>query len=204
MKNKLIKRFSTIVVFLAMVALSAGNAFGVTNNGAVVSPYWQSDSDVYTFVAVSHPSLTGTNSEVGVVLTALTEDATTTFGTSAFTITNSNTTRVFIVATNHSTVNSTNITGSDAIFVTGTTSATSGSLVFTSRASNPLIDRESGTLNGGQQAPDATMLSYWGAIVVSSTNSGFAMEFVGDTHDSLFAAVTYATPNYTNRPIGLN
>jgi hypothetical protein len=192
MKNKLIKRFSVMVAFLAMLALSAGSAFGAANNTSVISPYWQSDSDVYTFVAVSHPSLTGTNSEVGVVLTAMTEDSTTTFGTSAFTITNANTTRVFIVATNHSTINSTSITGSDAVFITGTTSATSGSLVFTPRASNVLNDRESGTANGGSQASDATMLSYWGAIVVSSTNSGFAMEFVGDTHDSAFTAITYS------------
>jgi len=187
-----------------MLALSAGSAFGITNNASVISPYWQTDSDVYTFVAVSHPSLTGTNSEVGVVLTAMTEDRTTTFGTSAFTISQADTRRVFIVATNHSTINSSSITGSDAVFITGTTNATSGSLVFTPRATSPLGDRTDAVITGSQ-AVDPTMLSYWGAIVVSSSNSGFAMEFIGDTHDSIFTAVTQDSyENFRKRSIGLN
>ena len=203
MKNKLIKRFCTIVALVAMLAFSAGNAIAVTNSSGVISPYWQTDSDVYTFVAVSHTSLTGMNSEIGVVLTALTEDASTAFGTAQFTVGNSNTTRVFIVATNHSSINSTNITASDAIFITGTTNATNGSLIFTSRATTPQGDRESGTALG-RQAVDATMLSYWGAIVVSSTNSGFAMEFVGDTHDSLLGNESTGNANTANLSVGLN
>lgn len=203
MKNKLIKRFCATVAFLAMLAFSAGNAIAVTNNAAVISPYWQTDSDVYTFVAVSHTSLTGMNSQIGVILTALTEDATTTFGTTQFTVSENNTTRVFIVATNHSSINSTNITGSDAIFITGTTNATNGSIIFTSRATTPLGDRESGSVIGNQ-AVDATMLSYWGAIVVSSTNSGFAMEFVGDTHDSHFTSSSIPSAAYQAYAVGLN
>jgi hypothetical protein len=206
MKNELIKRFSTIVLFLAILALSAGNAFAITNNQAVVSPYWQSDSDSYTFVAVSHPSLTGMNSQIGVVLTAMTEDRTTTFGSSVFTVTRNKTTRVFIVATNHSTINSTNITGTDAVFITGTTNSTAGSLTFASRAQTPLSDR-TGAGTAGTQMVDATMLSYWGAIVVSSTNSGFAMEFIGDTHDSVFNLLTTVDDNttlvHTATPVGL-
>jgi len=185
-----------------MLALSAGNAFAIANNAAVVSPYWQTDTDVYTFVAVSHPSLTGMNSEIGVVMTAMTEDRSTTFGTTAFTVSQNTTTRVFIVATNHSTINSTNITSSTALFVTGTTNSSSGSLIFTPRAAVPLGDRESAA-NIGSQAVDSTMLSYWGAIVVSSSNSGFAMEFLGDTHDSLFTALTQSA-NYRADAIGLN
>jgi hypothetical protein len=203
MKNKLIQRCFTIVAFLAMLALSAGNAFGVANSTTVVSPYWQTDTDVYTFVAVSHPSLTGMNSEIGVVMTALTEDSTTTFGTSAFTVSQNTTSRVFIVATNHGTINSTNITGSTAVFVTGTTSSSSGSLVFTPRSALPLGDRENGS-SFGSGAVDSTMLSYWGAVVVSSSNSGFAMEFIGDTHDSAFSAYTLsANPSYRAAPLGL-
>ena len=203
MKNKLIKRFCAMVAILAMLAFSAGYAFAVTNNASVISPYWQTDSDVYTFVAISHTSLTGMNSQIGVVLTAMTEDSTTTFGTSQFTIGENNTTRVFIVATNHSTINSTNITGDNTVFVTGTTNATNGSLVFASRATTPLGDRESGTVIGNQ-AVDATMLSYWGAIVVSSTNSGFAMEFVGDTHDSVFQTSSVGSALWQQLPVGLN
>jgi len=201
MKNKLIKRFSKIVFCLAILALSAGNAFATANNSSVVSPYWQTDTDSYTFVAVSHPSLTGMSSEVGVVLSVLTEDRSTSFGTSAFTITNSNTTRVFIVATNHSTINSTAITGTDAVFITGTTNAASGSLIFSARSSNPLVDRTGGAATGLQMT-DATALSYWGAVVVSSTNSGFAMEFIGDTHDSMFSLITQSAA-FTTSAVGL-
>jgi len=203
MKNKLIQLFFTLAVSSAMIALIATSAFAVANQSGVISPYWQTDSDSYTFVAVSHPSLSGMNSEIGVVLTALTENATTTFGTAAFTVSNSATKRVFIVATNHGTINSSNITGTDAVFITGTTSASQGSLVFTPRASNPLSDRETGTANAANQAVDSTMLSYWGAIVVSSTNSGFAMEFIGDTHDSVFNRFT-ADTNFRGLAVGLN
>ena len=185
---------------MAMLALSAGNAFAIANNTGVISPYWQTDTDSYTFVAVTHPSLNGMNSAIGVVLTALTEDSTTTFGTSAFTVTENKTTRVFIVATNHSTINSTAITGTDAVFITGTTGASSGQLLFTPRASNPQADR-TGTGLTGKQMVDATMLSYWGAVVVSSTNSGFAMEFIGDTHDSLFNLLT--ATGQTQTAVGL-
>ena len=94
MKNKLIQLFFTLAVSSAMIALIATSAFAVANQSGVISPYWQTDSDSYTFVAVSHPSLSGMNSEIGVVLTALTENATTTFGTAAFTVSNSATKRV--------------------------------------------------------------------------------------------------------------
>jgi len=202
MNNKLIERFFVTVAFLVTLVLGAGNAFAVENESSVISPYWQTDTDSYSFVAVSHPSLSGTNSEIGVVLNVLTDNGTTTFGSSVFTVSQNTTTRVFIVATNHSTINSTNVTGSSTVFITGTTAASSGSLAFTPRSSNPTTSREA----GGQisnQATDITMLSYWGAIVVSSTNSGFAMEFIGDTHDSSFLTETTAT-RFTQVPVGLN
>jgi hypothetical protein len=202
MRNKLMKRLAIIIASVALLAFTIGDAVAVTNSSSVVSPYWQSDTDVYTFVAVTHSSLAGTNSEIGVVLNVLTEDSSTTFGTSAFTVTNADTRRVFIVSTNHSTINSTSVTSTDTVFITGTTSASSGSLVFTPRSSNPLVSRESGT-NLGTQTTDVTSLSYWGAIVISSTNSGFAMEFIGDTHDSLFNTLT-VTAGRIQKGFGIN
>jgi len=201
MKNKLIQHLFATVSFVAFLVGTAGTAFAVANDRAVVSPYWQSDSDVYTFVAVTHPSLAGSNSEIGVVLNVLQENGTTVFGTTSFTVTNAQTTRVFIVATNHGTINSTNITGSDAIFVTGTTASTSGSLSFVPRSSNPLTERD-GTTTTGKNTTGATSLSYWGAVVVSSSNSGFAMEFIGDTHDSAFTAITQSAA-FTQGSVGL-
>ena len=94
MKNKLIQHLFATVSFVAFLVGTAGTAFAVANDRAVISPYWQSDSDVYTFVAVTHPSLSGSNSEIGVVLNVLQENGTTVFGTTSFTVTNAKTTRV--------------------------------------------------------------------------------------------------------------
>lgn len=202
MKKKLIQRCYETVAILAFLVFTAGNAFAIANDSSVISPYWQTDSDVYTFVAITHPSLAGSNSEIGVVLNVLTNDATTSFGSAVFTVTNATTSRVFIVATNHSSINSTNITGSDATFITGTTNASSGSLAFAPRSSNPLVQRTTTTITG-LQTTDITNLSYWGAIVVSSSNSGFAMEFIGDTHDSAFLALTQSA-GFVQQAVGLN
>ena len=202
MKNKVIKRFFILVALLAMLGISAGSAFAVTNTTSVVAPYWQTDSDSYTFVAVSHTSLSGMSSEIGVVLTVMTDDASTTFATSAFTVSQNDTRRVFIVATNHGTINSTNITGTDAVFITGTTNSSQGSLVFVPRSSAPTLNRQ-GAGTSVTQVTDITTLSYWGAVVVSSANSGFAMEFIGDTHDSVFNVLT-TNSTYQTVVLGLN
>jgi hypothetical protein len=37
------------------------------------------------------------------------------------------------------------------------------------------------------------MLSFWGSVVIPGTNTGFAMEFIGDTHDSVFNIMSRAT-----------
>ena len=39
---------------------------------------------------------------------------------------------------------------------------------------------------------DVTMLNYWGAVVIEKNTTGFAMEFIGDMHDS---AATSAMDN---------
>jgi len=191
MKNKIITRFSVFIATMALLMLSAANAFAVTNSTSVISPYWQSDGDTYTFVSISHGSLDLMSSQVGVVMQAITSDGTTSFGTAAFTVSENNTSRIFVVATNHSTVNTSTITASDVVFISGTTTSSSGSLVFTPRHANPLVP--------ATRITDITALNFWGAIVVSSQNSGFAMEFIGDTHDSVFAVLTS-----NDLPVGLN
>jgi len=195
MKNKIITRLPVFVAAMALLIFTAASAYAITaKNQSVVSPYWQSDGDAYTFVSVSHGSLDIMSSQIGVIMTALSNDGTTSFGTTAFTVNENNTTRIFVVATNHSTVNSLTVTDSDVVFVSGTTNSSSGSLFFTPRASNILIPPT--------RITDATALNYWGAIVVSSASSGFAMEFIGDTHDSLFSITT--TTVRTQLPVGLH
>ena len=194
MKNKIITRFSIFIAAMALLIFSAATAFAITNSTSVVSPYWQSDGDAYTFVSISHGSLDLMSSQVGVIMQAVSNDGTTSFGTSSFTVSQNSTTRIFVVATNHSTINSSTITDSAVVFVSGTTTSSSGSLVFTPRATAPLLPTA--------RITDVTALNYWGAIVVSSASSGFAMEFIGDTHDSVFAVQTGGT--LSALPVGLN
>jgi hypothetical protein len=180
MKTKLTKRFSSLIAILAFLALLAGNAFAETNNQSVVSPYWQSDSGSYTFIAVSHTSLSGMASQIGLTVNALGKDQVA-FGTAVnFTIDSGTTTRVFIVNTSHATVNPTSIpTGQ---FIQGTTNFAFGQVLISPIASNP-----EQTTSHTEPFPgyrDTTMLSYWGSVVVEQNTTGFAMEFIGDMNDS--------------------
>jgi hypothetical protein len=180
MKTKLTKRFTSLIAILAFLALLAGNAFAETNNQTVVSPYWQSDSGSYSFLAVSHTSLSGMASQIGLTVNALGKDQTA-FGTAvSFTIDAGTTTRVFIVNTSHATVNPVSIpTGK---FIQGTTNFAFGQLRISPVASNPEQTTPHGEPFPGYR--DSTMLSYWGSVVVEQNTTGFAMEFIGDMNDS--------------------
>jgi hypothetical protein len=199
MKTKLTTRFSKFIAVLAFLALLAGNAFAFDNGSRVVSPYWQSDSVSYTFIAVSHTSLSGMASQIGLTINAITNDQSA-FGTAvSFTITSGTTTRVFIVRTNQSTVNSTSI--SNAQFIVGTTNYEHGHIRVDPVASNP--NARAGSTNEalrvgvqsliGDGYRDITMLSFWGSVVVETNTTGFAMEFIGDMADSQATSVLQAT-----------
>ena len=189
MKTKLTKRFSKLIAILAFLAILAGNAFAFDNSSRVVSPYWQSDSTSYTFIAVSHTSLSGMASQIGLTVNAITNDQSA-FGTAVtFTITSGTTQRIFIVRTNQSTINSTSI--SSAKFLVGTTNFEHGHIRVDPVSSNPNDRVGSGatTLVGllsltGDGYRDITMLSFWGSVVVENNTTGFAMEFIGDMADS--------------------
>ena len=145
-------------------------ALAIENKSRVISPYWQSDSGSYTFIAVSHSSLSTIASQVGMVINAIQNDLTA-FGTAVtFTISAGSTERIFIVRTN-STVNSTSI--SSAQFIVGTTNFKHGHLRIEPVATNPITARQ-----------DITMLNFWGAVVIETNTTGFAMEFIGDMQDS--------------------
>ena len=181
MKTKLIKRVPNLVAILAFLALLAGNAFAFENSSRIVSPYWQSDSGSYSFIAVSHTSLSGMASQIGMTVNAITNDQSA-FGTAVtFTIDAGTTQRIFIQRTGHSTVNSTTIpTGN---FITGTTNFAHGHIRIDPIATSPTTSTSVYSLTGGGYR-DATMLSFWGAVIVESNTTGFAMEFIGDMHDS--------------------
>jgi hypothetical protein len=180
MKTKLTKRFSSLIVILAFLALLTGNSFAITNNQSVVSPYWQSGSGSYSFIAVSHTSLSGMASQIGLTISAIGNDQALFGSALSFTIDSGSTTRLFIVDSLHETVNPTSIP--TAQFIQGTSNFAHGQLLIGSVASNP----EQTTLHA-EPFPgyrDSTMLSYWGSIVIEQNTVGFAMEFVGDMNDS--------------------
>ena len=199
MKTKLAKRFSKFIAVLAFLSVLAGNAFAFDNTNRVVSPYWQSDSTSYTFIAVSHTSLSGMASQIGLTISAISNDKSL-FSCSAltFTITSGTTTRVFIVRTNQSVINSTGI--SSGKFIVGTTNVEHGHIRIDPIATDPnvragsIITAGSGAGTGllsliGDGYRDVTMLSFWGAVVIESNTTGFAMEFIGDMADSQAAPV---------------
>ena len=181
MNNKLIKRVPNMVAILAFLALLAGNAFAFENSSRIVSPYWQSDSGSYSFIAVSHTSLSGMASQIGMTINAITSDQSA-FGTAVtFTIDSGTTQRIFITRSGHSAVNSTTIpTGN---FITGTTDFEHGHIRIDPIATSPTTATSDAGLSGDGYR-DATMLSFWGAVIVESNTTGFAMEFIGDMHDS--------------------
>ena len=181
MKTKLIMRLVSKIAFIAFLALYAGNAYAIDKTNRVVSPYWQTDTGSYTFVAVSHPSLSGMASQIGVTVNAISNDPSAYTNAVSFTVTSGNTTRVFIVRTNHTTINPTSITAGQ--FFSGTSGYEAGHLRFDPVASNTPLITSSGGYGDGYQ--DVTMLSYWGAVVIEQNTTGFAMEFVGDVGDSV-------------------
>ena len=54
-------------------------------------------------------------------------------------------------------------------------------------SNNPEIQTPSGS-----GFRDVTMLNFWGAVVIEESQTGFAIEFIGDMHDSA------ATPSMDN------
>ena len=196
MKTKLAKRFSKFIAVLAFLTVLAGNAFAFDNGSRVVSPYWQSDSGSYTFIAVTHTSLSGMASQIGVKINAINKDKSLFSGSAlTFTVTSGTTTRVFIVRTNQSAINSTSI--SSAKFIVGTTNFEHGHLRIEPIATDPnaRAGKHDNTFTpgllslSGDGYRDVTMLSFWGAVVIESNTTGFAMEFIGDMADSQAAPV---------------
>ncbi len=180
MTTKLKSRGFLILAVLTFFSLSTGKAFAVNPSAgtAVVSPYFQMNSDDdYTFVAVSHPSLSNMASQIGVFVEALDRSDASVLGSVSFTVDAGTTARVFIFSTG-------NTIASAGIPVTrATTTAGAGNLRFTPVATSPTTTTSVGAGNG---ARDITQLSFWGVVVLnqSGQTNGFAMEFIGDLHDS--------------------
>ena len=208
MKIMQLKRFCFGIVVTAFLVILTGNAFAAVNasrhmkdgdvansfanNSIVSSPYWQVDSGSYTFIAVSHSSLSGMASQIGVKINAITSAGAAYDTAESFTISSGSTQRVFIVPTNHTTVNSTNITS--GVFLAGTTDFTYGHVRATPVATHPgqkHADSYPTALGHGAGFRDSTTLTYWGSVIIEANTTGFAMEFIGDMNDSVTPAVSF-------------
>jgi hypothetical protein len=236
MKNNHFKRFLFSFAIAALISLMAVNVYaeGLTTNTAgiasfnrnsdddnfkvgeysnnfiVASPYWQVDSGSYTFIAVSHSSLSGMASQIGVRINAITSTGENYDTAETFTISSGSTERVFIVPTNHATINSTTV--SDAKFLAGTSNYTYGHIRVNPVASHPqlkffgnggynITPEAGGHRDNGAGLRDITMLTYWGSVIIEANTTGFAMEFVGDLNDS---QAPYSLDNTKHSGSGVN
>ena len=147
------------------------------NKSRVISGYWQSDSSSYTFMSVTHPSLEGLAAQIGLVVNAIQSDKSA-FGTAlTFTISSRETKRIFIVREDHPDLSST--TMPTASFIIGSSNFKHGHIRIDPVSNNPEIQTPSGS-----GFRDVTMLNFWGAVVIEKNQTGFAIEFIGDMHDS--------------------
>ena len=166
-------------------SINFNSVWAFENKSRVISGYWQSDPRSYTFLSVTHSSLEGLADQIGLVVNAIQSDKST-FGTAlTFTISARETKRIFIARTNHPLLSATKIP--TAAFIIGTTDFQHGHIRIDPISSNPEIHEPS---RSGFR--DVTMLNFWGAVVIEANTTGFAMEFIGDMHDS------GATPNMDN------
>lgn len=146
------------------------------NASSVVTPYWQAGNQHYTFIGLTHPSLSGMAGEIGVSVKAFLDGGGVFGPVAEFTLTPGVTSRLFIVPSGHASLNSGNLP--TAQFITGFSTSGSGFLRIDPVSSTPK------TQVAGGGYPDVTMLAYWGAVVFESGNTGFALEFLGDAADS--------------------
>ncbi len=158
-----------------------------------ISPYAQAvPNDSYTFIGISHPSLDTAVTQIGVVLEVI--DMTTTVDTAAgraviFTVGAGETHRVFIANQGHSDINSSNTAFTDARthIIPTVNSAQFGAVRVTSVSERPERDPDERFVlgqDGSKKFDNVGQLSIWGIVYTQASGTGFAMEFIGDMHDS--------------------
>ena len=175
-------------LFLAGTAL-AQSTVPTTDDKAriVLSPYAQTvPNDSYTFISINHPSLDTALTQVGVAFEVL--GMTTVPDNSAgratiFTVDAGETHRIFVVNVSNSTINSSNssFTDSRTHLILTADSAQFGNIRAVSVNESPLNPTTVNTIN---KYNNLSQLSFWGVVFVEASGTGFAMEFIGDAHDS--------------------
>ncbi len=150
----------------------------------VISPYAQAvPNDSYTFISVSHPSLDSAQTQIGVGLEVLgmtTVPNSTAGRATIFTVDAGTTHRIFVSNLSHSTVNSTIADSTTHVIITAD-SAQFGNVRAVGIHENPA---SSVVVNNVRKFNNLSQLDFWGVVFIESSGTGFAMEFLGDAHDS--------------------
>ena len=174
------------------------------NARIAIAPYAQVVADdTYTFIGVTHPSLATAHTTIGVIVEAL--NMTTVPDTAAgraavFTVAAGETHRVFVVNQGHSTINSSNASFSDSKthIITTTDASQFGNIKVWGIGTHPSIITTTAKRPGAYIAgslsrfDNLSQLSMWGVVYKSSNGAGFALEFIGDMHDSSVAGTFLA------------
>ena len=182
------------------------------NARIAIAPYAQVVAgDSYTFIGVSHPSLATAHTQIGVVIEAL--DMVTVPNTAAgraavFTVSAGDTHRVFIINQGHATINANNsaFTDSRTHLITTTDASQFGNIKAWSIGTSPnrpsLTTDRPGSYTHDNNAATGTViyrhdnlnqLAMWGVVYQTSNGAGFALEFIGDMHDSSASGVVAQT-----------
>jgi hypothetical protein len=191
--NCLNKTLVTLWVFIAsLFAPSIGFTqvsvpYTKEKKRVVVSPYAQVvPNDSYTFVAINHSSLDTALTQIGVAVEVIgmsTVPDNTAGRATIFTIEAGETHRIFVVNISHSTIKLSNSAFSDSkthlIFTQDL--AQFGNFRAVSLNENPITPT---TVNSIKKYNNLSQLSFWGVVYNESSGTGFAMEFLGDAHDS--------------------
>ena len=167
------------------------------NARIAIAPYAQVVADdTYTFIGVTHPSLATAHTTIGVIVEAL--NMTTVPNTKAgraavFTVSAGETHRVFVINQSHATINLNNaaFTDTQTHLITTTDASQFGNIKVWGVGTHPAHAHPATYRPGVYTDSDAILrhdnlsqLAMWGVIYKTSNGAGFAMEFVGDMHDS--------------------
>ena len=192
MKKTFLTMMLTLIWLAAAASITQAQILSapVTTDSArvAISPYAQTvPNDSYTFMGFSHPSLDSSKPSIGVVLevlgmTTVPNDA---GGRSTtFTVDAGETHRVFIVDAGNS-INASNPAFSDARthIITTANSAQFGNVRVVGINEAPTVGVDVNADNV-LEYDNVSQLDMWGVVFIPSSGTGFAMEFIGDAHDS--------------------
>jgi hypothetical protein len=199
-----------------LVAGGSGGTGPNWNARIAIAPYAQVVADdSYTFIGISHPSLATAHTSIGVVVEAM--NMTTVPNTSAgraavFTVSAGETHRVFIVNQTHPTININNssFTDTQTHLITTSDASQFGNVRVIGIASDPSVVTPttnrpgaytSGSLN---RFDNIAQLSMWGVVYQTANGAGFALEFVGDMHDSSVAGSNIVQEAQGSQILGKN